>query len=340
MPTPTPADGAPPDAPPAFAVHAVVIAYNAGPWLGEAIASLAGADWVTRLIVVDDGSALPVAQSHGDDLARLGERATLIRQSNGGESAARNTGIAASLSLAEKADPAGRETWLLFVDADDWLHPEAITALRAAHARGCHAVVGAKLEVSPGGAERLREPPEAWRDGPLPRSADVLRFLAVFAATGLAVRHDALRDAALRLPVGTLWDESIRVGPDIEFLYRLARLGETPGGTRVFVSARPTVRYRKHDTGANLSGWKNLLRRVEGFATLSRRHASPEVDALLEHQARWLANQVAKHATDPAAWRTLATLAREQGWRLPVKARVRWLGRRLGRSLAGGEGRG
>ncbi|MBW4093719.1 MAG: glycosyltransferase family 2 protein, partial [Proteobacteria bacterium] len=102
----------------------VIPARNAAPWLGAALGSLRAqslSHW--QAVVVDDGSTdatAEVAASSADP--RIG----LIRQPPRGVSAARNRGAAA---LADSAA-------LLFLDADDWLAPDALarldTALRAA----------------------------------------------------------------------------------------------------------------------------------------------------------------------------------------------------------------
>lgn len=97
-------------------ISVIVAAYNAEAYLREAIESVlsqTASDW--ELIIVDDGST--------DDTARVAAtatdpRITLIRQENLGVSAARNRGFAAS-----------RGDYVLFLDADDALYPEALQRL-------------------------------------------------------------------------------------------------------------------------------------------------------------------------------------------------------------------
>ncbi len=97
-------------------VGVVIPAYNVAPWLADAIRSVLSQtcrDW--SLVVVDDGStdATPdIAAAFADP------RIQLIRQPNRGVSAARNTGLAA---LSAEA--------ILFLDADDWLTPDALATL-------------------------------------------------------------------------------------------------------------------------------------------------------------------------------------------------------------------
>ena len=72
----------------------VTPAYNAAPWIGDAIASVIAQthdDWA--MVVVDDGSTDATA----DVVARVADpRMRLIRQPNAGVSAARNRGMAES----------------------------------------------------------------------------------------------------------------------------------------------------------------------------------------------------------------------------------------------------
>lgn len=100
-----------------------------------------------ELIVVDDGSHPPLANLL-DEMGELDPRTSVIHQSNGGVSAARNTGVAAS---------SGR--FICFVDADDYLHAAFLRdALAIAEAHRCDLVLG--------GIRILRESGEhLWRAG-------------------------------------------------------------------------------------------------------------------------------------------------------------------------------
>ena len=90
-------------------VTVVLPAYNVGPYVAEAVQSVLEQTYeMLELIVVDDGSTddtVEQLQAIHDDRLRV------IRQSNAGSSAARNTGIVA-----------GRGEWIAFIDGDDvWL---------------------------------------------------------------------------------------------------------------------------------------------------------------------------------------------------------------------------
>jgi glycosyltransferase involved in cell wall biosynthesis len=98
-------------------VSIVIDNYNYARYLGAAIDSALAQTWrPLEVIVVDDGST--------DDswavASRYGERIRAIRQANGGQGAAYNTGFAAS-----------RGEWVMFLDSDDLLDANAIARLMA-----------------------------------------------------------------------------------------------------------------------------------------------------------------------------------------------------------------
>ena len=86
-------------------VSVMIGAYNAAPYLGEAIDSVFAQTYEPlELIVVDDGST----DGTGDVALAYGDRITFARQENGGNGAARNTAI----GLANGS-------YFAFLDADD-----------------------------------------------------------------------------------------------------------------------------------------------------------------------------------------------------------------------------
>lgn len=92
-------------------VSVIIPCYNYGHFLAEAIESVVQQAYPAKeIVVVDDGSA--------DDTAAVAARYPEVRyiyQQNQGLSAARNTGIEQS-----------RGDYLVFLDADDWLLPNAL----------------------------------------------------------------------------------------------------------------------------------------------------------------------------------------------------------------------
>lgn len=94
-------------------VSVVMPAYNAAPYIEEAIRSALSQSWSNlEVLVVNDGSkddTAIIARAIGDDRVRVIDRA------NGGVSNARNTGV-----------DAAHGEFIAFLDADDALHPRAI----------------------------------------------------------------------------------------------------------------------------------------------------------------------------------------------------------------------
>ena len=111
-------------------VSAIICCYNGSSFLAQTLDSLLGqTSRPEEIIVIDDGST--------DDSAAIAQRygppVRVIRQANQGLPASRNGGIQAA-----------RGDYLLFIDADDLLHPTALELLRGAASKvpGSVAVMG------------------------------------------------------------------------------------------------------------------------------------------------------------------------------------------------------
>lgn len=99
-------------------VSLILPVYNGEKYIGRCVDSILSqsfCDW--ELIIVDDGS-FDATAAICDEYARKEPRIRIHHKKNGGVSAARNTGI----SIA-KGD------WIGFVDADDWLSPDALETI-------------------------------------------------------------------------------------------------------------------------------------------------------------------------------------------------------------------
>jgi glycosyltransferase involved in cell wall biosynthesis len=205
-------------------IAVIIPAFNVAPYLRDAITSVlhqTHPDWT--MVIVDDGSTDATPGIAGQFADR---RINLVRQDNAGVSAARNRGIAASTSAV-----------CLFLDADDWLAPNALARLAAAldAAPAAPAASAACAHVSPGGSVHLAPPP--------PHGALLRRLLVrnLFANGGhLLVRRAAIEAAG---PFRT----DLRYGEDWEYWTRLALLGPfaaSPGHDPVlFVRERPGSAY-------------------------------------------------------------------------------------------------
>ncbi len=205
----------------------VIPARDAAPWLGAALRSVLAQTLATwRVAVVDDGSTDPTATVAA---GFTDPRITLIRQAPCGVSAARNRGIAALTGCAA----------LLFLDADDWLAPDALARLAAA-LRAAPDAVAACGPCAPA-TEDGRPAGRALR----PAAGDVLARLLtrnLFANGG----HLLVRTAAVHRAGGFRPD--LRYGEDWEYWVRIAALGR-------FVAApgrAPLLFVRRRAEGAYL----------------------------------------------------------------------------------------
>jgi glycosyltransferase involved in cell wall biosynthesis len=110
-----------------FRIGIVIPAFNAGPWIGDCLRSLFAQTYADWAVVVDDGSA-------DDTFSCVREihdpRIQSVRQPNSGVSVARNRG----LEVLPENDA------VLFLDADDWLAPDAFARLTHELAGNPHAV--------------------------------------------------------------------------------------------------------------------------------------------------------------------------------------------------------
>ena len=310
-------------------ITVVTPAYNAAPYIADAVRSVLGqTHHDLRLVVVDDGSTdatSAVVTGFADPRLRL------IWQCNAGVAAARNRGMAAAEGEA-----------LLFLDADDWLAPTALATLAATLDAAPEAVaaVGGYAFVDAGG--RLSGRP---RRCPRPAAGEMLARLVVqnqFANGGhLLIRRDAARRAGTFLP-------GVVYGEDWEYFVRLALLGlfafVPSRAPLLFVRSRPEGAYRRF--AADPGAFGPCMAAIFGNPELAARFGDVRVAALrrraeaenawivgreLVRQGRvregrhWLARSVAVAPSLPrlallAAAHALPVLP--PGWRGPFRGYV------------------
>jgi glycosyltransferase involved in cell wall biosynthesis len=214
----------------------VTPAFNVAGYVGDAIRSvLAQTHPAWTMTIVDDGSTdQTAAVVAGFDDPRI----RLVRQRNAGVSAARNRGLIAT----------NAET-VLFLDADDWLSPGALSVLAATLRADPDAIAAV------GPYQRVQTGEQAWESAKWrPVSGDVLETLLVrnlFANGGhLLIRRHALEAAGLFNP-------RLCYGEDWEYWTRLARLGPFAA---VQASAPLLFVRERHD-----SAYRALAVRPEAF---------------------------------------------------------------------------
>lgn len=225
----------------------VIPCYNQGHFLHEAIASVLGSTLAdAEVVVVNDGSTddtLAVARSHGS-------RVLVVDQANQGLPAARNAGFAAATG-----------NLLLFLDADDRIHPEFLARMVEAAAREPGAAVFCGEWDWVDAAGRL------LGNGRVEFPADAYRFL--LGGNRMPCHAVVVRRAALAGPAP--FDPSLAALEDWDLWLRLARAG------RRFVAVPGArVDYRRHagsmsrDLGRMLRAAREVLRRHRGQHLLAR----------------------------------------------------------------------
>lgn len=227
----------PANAPSEADLTVVIPAYNSAQSLDRALTALAGGP---EVVVVDDASAdggatAAVAERHGVRLIR--------REVNGGPGAARNTGLLAV-----------RTPLVAFVDSDIRVGPAALRRLLAHFADPGLAlvaprVVGVVNTPRPRWFERFDSVHSSLDRGPEPAQvadAAAVNWLPVACLVG--------RVAAL----GDGFDEGLRVGEDMDFVWRLIDTGAR-------VRYEPTVCV-EHDTRTTIGHW--LARKTAYGASL------------------------------------------------------------------------
>ncbi len=189
---------------------------------------------------MNDGSTDDTARRLADmEDARL----RIITQPNAGVSAARNRG------LAEVDTP-----YVMFLDGDDVLHPDALLRLRQGLLRADEAVVafGSLRKILANGEPY---PGERSLDVAAYPTGDVLAAMVRenFLANG---GHALIRTSAARRAGG--FDTTLRLSEDWEFWCRLAVLGPFE-----YIGAKPEVFYLRVTVGSSSGGlaadWNNHL---------------------------------------------------------------------------------
>jgi SAM-dependent methyltransferase len=242
-------------------ISVVIPAYNREATLGvslDALLAQGHQDW--EAIVVDDGSADRTA-AVAQEYAARDPRIRVHRQANGGVSVARNTAIGVA-----------RHPWLFFLDADDWITPEAFAQLTAALERHPDA------QLVNGGCTRV------LADGteiPEERVAQGEDLFAKFARTCAFSIHTSLVDTELVRRLGgfdtslitcedwDLWQRIVRTNvrfasiPDNVAYYRVRSGSASGDGVRMLTDGLRVIA-QGYGEDPRLDGWPGARRSGEG----------------------------------------------------------------------------
>jgi len=235
-------------------ISIVITTYNDGEYLSDCLASVMNQSHPpSEVLIVDDGSTRLASIMGLEGALRQFPEARLIRQENGGPSAARNTGLAAC---------AGE--YVAFVDADDRLRLDNLELKRR--------LIGQRADIvgSFGGfvMQGLRSGRSQFRDYLGPIEADLVGHPQGIPG-GLhqyLLRRDAL------MATGGL-DSSLTIMEDFDLLIRLGRLGGLIAGCNEPIYVR-TVRNSSLSRGSTrrrIAGSRAFLRKAKRERYFSRR---------------------------------------------------------------------
>ena len=302
----------------------VMAAYNAEPFLPDAIASALAQEGVSvEVIVADDGSRDGTAEA-ARDFAGRGVRVIEMPQ-NGGPAAARNAAL---------AEASGR--WIAVLDADDLVRPDRMARMIArAESAGADIVVDNLDVATADGASRRMFPEEDLkRIGDIDLATFILSNRIFRSTHNFGYMKPVFRHAFLRAH-GLRYDESLRIGEDYVLLAsalaRGARCTVDPQAGYVYRVRKGSISevlelgdveamqradaafLREHAlSGAALSAMRKRARSLSEAASYL---------ALLDHiRKRAVASAVATAAADPLALRHL---------RMPIGVRLRRLARQI-----------
>lgn len=207
----------------------------------EIVASVLSLSSAARVIVVDDGSAVPLAPVPGAEVVR--------REVAGGPAAARNTGA----SIVNTP-------LVLFVDADVIWNPDVWPSLLAHFDDERVGAVAPRVMSDPGPSvlaryERSESPLDLGAESARVRAGTRVSYVP---AAALMVRTDALRRV-------DGFDESLRYGEDVDLVWRLDE-----AGIHCRYEARAVVVHRPRPSLS--AAWRQRVSYGSAAAGLDARH--------------------------------------------------------------------
>lgn len=186
-------------------VSILIPAYNAAPFLAQTLESALQQDWPNlEIIVVDDGSrddTLAIAQTYA------GTKVRVATQPNRGASAARNH----AFSLASG-------TYIQYLDADDLLHPQKISAQMACLQDQLASVVSSSawgMFYDAPSDDDLR-PTVLWKN-----YTDPTEWLLTAWENGVWMQPSAWLTHRALIEAAGPWNEQISLHDDGEFFFRV-----------------------------------------------------------------------------------------------------------------------
>ena len=204
-------------------ISVIVPVYNVDEFLDACLQSIVDQSYPRlEILVVDDGST-DGSGNKCDRWAERDERIRVIHQPNGGLSSARNTALDAMSG-----------DWVIMVDSDDVLHPDAAsTLLDAIRREQADIVVGDYVVIYDD--ERPKWPADTASHGTAYGQHDAL--LAVFYQQGLThsawarIYRSSLFDG-IRYPVGQLYEDLAIIYPLLKKCDKVVKIDKVVYGYR------------------------------------------------------------------------------------------------------------
>ncbi|MCW5632891.1 MAG: glycosyltransferase family 2 protein [Rubrivivax sp.] len=175
-------------------ISIVINCFHYAEYVGQAVRSALVQTWPdTEVIVVDDGST----DGSREAIAAFGPRVRAIFKANGGQGSAYNAGFAATSG-----------DLVLFLDADDWLYPEACERIAAAWQPGTSKVQFRLEVVGADGRSKGRQLPTEMHD------REALALVARFGSYGTPPGSGNAYSAAFLRQVLPMDEAGWRIGAD------------------------------------------------------------------------------------------------------------------------------
>ena len=205
-------------------ISVIVPVYNVERYLDQCLESIVDQSYRhLEILVVDDGST----DGSGDKCDRWTERDERIRvihQPNGGLSAARNTALDAMSG-----------EWVIMVDSDDMLHPDAATTLlNAIQREQADIVIGDHIIINDDAAPQWPAAPSSEGNRTYSQQE---ALMAIFYQQGLthsawARIYRASLFEGIRYPVGKLYEDLAIIYPLLKKCEKVVQIGQTVYGYR------------------------------------------------------------------------------------------------------------